>query len=85
MKAIKTLAGEGNLAIQIRKRNTTNSKPEILEMLNSVDYSCNYMDPESEKNFVAGLATESLVPKDGFWRKSLESIVRSVLIRFDSS
>jgi len=56
----------------------------ILKRFKSVEYTTQYIDPESEESvFIASLGVELLAWEDGFGRKSLEFIVRSIRVRFN--
>ena len=71
----------GNL---IRKKNTMVPKMGILRDFKYVKYSSNCIEPESEENsFITNLVAEILASEYAFWRKSLEFIVRSILVHFN--
>ena len=71
----------GNL---IRKKNTMVSKMGILRDFKNVEYSSNCIEPESEENsFITNLVAEILASEYAFLHKSLEFIVRSILVHFN--
>ena len=71
----------GNLS---RKKNTMVPKMGILRNFKNVEYCSNCIEPESEENsFITNLVAEILASEYAFLRKSLEFIVRSILVHFN--
>ena len=67
-----------------RKRNRMGPKMGILKNFKIVEYTTNHVDPESEESFfIANLGVELLALEDGFRRKSLEFIVRSIHVHLN--
>ena len=65
----------------IRKWNRMVQNMGISKKFKSIEYTTNDIDPGSEKSvFIASLGVELLAWEAGFRHKSLEFIVRSILI-----